>query len=188
MTTTEQASAQPALDSRESILGWLWLGLALALGFTTLGIAIWDEPLHIDELRQVGYYTRDIRGIIDGASSQLQPPLDYLIGAVVQKALWPADAVWRLAGFGFAWLGMALIGGLFWKSRFSGWLAVGLLALTPVFLEFSSYARPYALPFFLMMAAAWGFDRWRLTLRVPYLALGGLAVLALPLSRTTEQP
>jgi hypothetical protein len=160
----------------------------LLLALTTLGVALTDEPLHIDELRQVGYYSGDLDFIIDGAFSQTQPPLDYLIGAGVERVFGKRDVVWRLPAVGFAWLALLIIGSLLWRPRDGGWFLVSLLALTPPFLEFSAYARPYALPLFLMALLLWSFERWRSSSKIIYLISGGLAALALPLSRTTEPP
>jgi energy-converting hydrogenase Eha subunit A len=168
--------------------GGLTLGLAWVLASVTLGLAIWDEPLHIDELRQVGFYSGGLRSVVGGALAQTQPPLDYMIGAGMQWLMWPAKVVWRLPGVVFALLGAAALGALNWRFRQGGWLLIGLLATAPVFLEFSAYARPYALPFFLMMSLLWGFERWRSTRKWPYLAVGAASALALPLSRTTETP
>lgn len=165
---------------------YVGLALALILALVTLGLAIWDEPLHIDELRQVGYYERSLEGIVQGASSQTQPPLDYLVGGLAQRLLGPSDVTWRLQGFLFAWFGLLLLGTLLVRTGKRAWIAIGLLALSPVFLEISSYARPYALPFFLMVLLVWSFDGWMRSRRRAYLVSGGLSAVTLPLARTTE--
>lgn len=165
---------------------WIAVGISMVLAFTTLGLAIWDEPLHIDELRQVGYYPLGIPGIIEGAFSQNQPPLDYLVGAVVELLFSPGRLAWRLPGFTFALLTLLCLSALLRNSLARSWFVIGLVGLTPVYLQYSSYARPYALPLFLMVALLLCFDRWRAARHGAYLIVASGVAIALPLSRTTE--
>lgn len=62
---------------------WLfWVGFSLiillAAGMRCYRLSY--ESLWMDEIRQVSYYSRSLKGVIEGATSQSQPPLDYLIG------------------------------------------------------------------------------------------------------------
>lgn len=187
LSTDESPASKPGHANwlRPSLLPLL---LGLILGVTVLGVSVWDEPLHIDELRQAGYYSRDVGGIVRGAISQQQPPLDYLIGAATERVIGPSDFARRLPGFGFGVLSLLFMGALLQRLTRLAWVAVAVLALTPLYLEFSTYARPYALPLALMFAFLLSLDQWRVSGHARYLWIGAVLAVLLPFSRTTEPP
>jgi len=172
--------------------GWLaTVGLGTLLLIVTLGLAIFDEPYHIDELRQVGYYDQGFGEIAQSALSQDQPPLDYWIGKIVREVMGrPSDSAERApaALFAvFAGLGMSLL--LWWSGRPSiAWIPPVVAALSPLYLAFGAYARPYGLPTVLMIGFVVLAEGWRRSRKwwvLPFLYLfAGL----LPLSRAVEPP
>lgn len=165
---------------------WLPLVLCCLLAAILLGVAAYDEPLHIDELTQVGYYTLGVRDIVDASLAQTQPPLDYLLGAATQAVFGPSDIVWRSPALIAAMAAVLFVGLLLYKMGAPAWLGVLLMALTPTFLEFSAYARPYALPLALMVGFLMAADVWRRSRSTWALVMCFLLAVALPLSRTTE--
>lgn len=169
---------------------FLLLLLALAILLFNLFLAANDEPLHIDELRQVGHYSTDLGAVAEGAYSQEQPPLDYWIGSIAAEAGADSDFGVRTPSLVFAWLGTALVAFLLRRSSYerAAWVAVLFVAFSPVFLLHGAYARPYALPFFLMTVSLLSVLKWLRDGHRYCLAIFALAVLLLPYSRTTEPP
>ena len=164
--------------------------VAVLIGAAILVIAIDDEPYHIDELRQVRSYDRPFGDIVEASFAQEQPPLDPLLNATVQRILGMGDARQRL-GSVLAGIGsLALLGALALRAGLGGGSAVAVLvmAISPLLVSVTAYARPYALPLFLILAFLLLADVW-LTSRnrwvVPALFVVGLL---LPLSRTSEPP
>lgn len=174
---------RPALTS-----GIPLLFLALLVATVTYTLALEEEPYHIDELRQTRAYHLSIGEVVDQAFAQDQPPLDPVVNSLVQRVIGVADWKQRLipalAGVGaIAILGLlCLRSGLEQGAGVGAMVMTGSALLTSVFV----YARPYALPSFLMMLFLFAVDRWLRERRIGWaLALFPLAV-ALPLSRTLE--
>lgn len=171
-------------------LGKILTLVAVLIGAAVLLIAIEDEPYHIDELRQVRSYDRPFGDVVEASFAQVQPPLDPLVNAAVQRVVGVGDARQRLvsvlAGIG----SLALLGTLAWRAdlRIGSAVAVLTMAISPLLVSVTAYARPYALPLFLSLAFLLAADVW-LTARngwmVPALFIVGLL---LPLSRTSEPP
>jgi hypothetical protein len=164
------------------------LALASLLLCLTVGLAVFDEPFHVDELRQVGYYELPFVDVAKGALSQDQPPLDYWIGAAVRSLVGrPSDALERLPAATFslaAAVGMSLL--LWMRHRWLAWVPPCIAALSPLYLSFGAYARPYALPAALMVGFTLSAEWWRRTRHPISLGLSAATAALLPFSRTVE--
>ena len=162
------------------------------VAFTTvmLYLEARHEPYHIDELRQVRPYRRTLQEQIDASFAQEQPPLDVIVAARFQSVLGIGDVNQRgssmLAGLGV----VLLLGALLWRHRlrFGVPVAIFALSVTSAWLSYTAYARPYALPTFLILLHLASTDRW-LNARswVGAVLLAATAFL-LPLSRVFEPP
>ncbi|HIF02869.1 MAG TPA: hypothetical protein EYQ84_06045 [Nitrospinaceae bacterium] len=111
------------------------------------------ESLFMDELLQVSYYKGTFSEVIKGAFQQQQPPLDYLVGALFNKAS-ESDYMIRLPAALWGTGSVLLI--MFLSSTFASWpiaAFVGLImALSPYHIYFSQEARPYSIPVFFLLA------------------------------------
>lgn len=171
------------------IEGLLPVSLMIALGAFVLLIAAAEEPYHIDELRQVRSYDRDLAGVVKASIEQEQPPLDALLNAAAQKVLGVGDVRQRFLSVLFGIGSLIVIAVLAIRSGFTtlgAVSAVGVMSLTPVLIGVTAYARPYALPMFLMLCFLVLANRW-MRRGEPWVLLS-LVVIAvlLPWSRTVE--
>lgn len=170
-------------------IGWYALLLVItALGGFMLLVEAANEPLHMDELRQVQAYGSSFADLVRASFRQTQPPLDALLNAALQRVVGVGDVRQRLLSVFFGTANIALIGLL---ARRAG-LGVGALvatayaALSPVLVSVSAYARPYALPLFLILSFVLVLSNWLQSGgRRWFVGSLSLAFL-LPLSRTTE--
>ncbi len=154
-------------DHSPQVLGAL---VVLAAAIRVAGLTI--EPLHIDEARQVATYTRGWQAIVDGAWLQNQPPLDHLIGWAASTAF--GDSVFSARLPSAVW-GTVTVAAMYAAARRLAGpvpaVAAGLLlALLPVHVAYSQYARPYALPMAAFATGLW--------LTAAYLEDGGRLRLA----------
>jgi hypothetical protein len=166
----------------------LLVGLTLLLGAGALVLGMIEEPYHIDELRQVRSYDPSWRGVAGEALRQQQPPLDPLIGSVIQKVFGQGHVIQRLHPTILGLGSLVLLSMLLWRSglRVGVPVAVLLYGIAPIVVSVTAYARPYALPIFLSLAFLVGGDLWlREGRRWGAVAAGAAAVL-LPLSRAVE--
>lgn len=171
--------------------GLVVAGLGLLLLVVTMGLAIFDEPYHIDELRQVSYYEQGFSEIARSAVSQDQPPLDYWIGMLVRDFFGrPSDAAERAPAALFA-IGAAVgVSALLWWSGrpIVAWVPLVIAALSPLYLAFGAYARPYGLPIALMVGFSVTAEWWRRSRRLSVLSFVFVFAILLPFSRTVEPP
>lgn len=177
------------LSVRDRVVGVAALG-ASALTALMLYLEASHEPYHVDELRQVRAYHRPFDDLVNASFSQDQPPLDVLIGAQFQGFLGRGDinnrASSMVAGLGI----VVILISLLWHNRVRVGVpvTVAVLAVTPAFLSFTAYARPYALPLFLILLHVAMSDSWlRNGNKIVALRLAFVAML-LPLSRVFEPP
>ena len=128
--------------------------LAVITGAVLLLVALVEVPYHIDELRQVSSYRQSLVQVMRESSHQQQPPLDAWIGSIAQKLLGQGDIRQRLPsvvwGIGTLVLLSHLLTGF--GLRWGAPLAVLIFATSPLMVTVTAYARPYALPTFLMLA------------------------------------
>lgn len=164
---------------------WL-LALAVAVGAALSVLTARNQPYNQNEWVQIAPYDSWDPAVV--TSGTRQPPLDPILGALVQHAFGVGQLQQRLvpvaAGIG-SLVVMALLLRRF-GLRWHGVVALWFMATAPVFLRYNAYARPYALPLFLMLLCAYAGGRWldgggRRWLVV---AVGG--ALLLPLARVPE--
>jgi hypothetical protein len=182
-------SRRPAITDARS-LGILLVGSAVAFGGSILLIAAGEEPYHIDELRQVRSYGRPLADVVSLSLGQQQPPLDPLVNSAVQSLIGLGDIRQRsvsvLLGTATLWLlGWLVLRTLGPVPAFAS--VVSLLA-SPLFVSVTAYARPYAMPLFLMLTFIAASVQWLARPRLFYGVTIAVAALLLPLSRTTEPP
>lgn len=183
MTADHEARPARRLDGVTAVV----VGTILLSGFV-LALALEEEPYHIDELRQTRSYTYALGEVADRSFAQDQPPLDPITNALAQRILGQGDWQQRLLSALFAVGGYAFFAILGYRSGFRFGVGSGILilALSPLLISVFAYARPYALPFFLMMAFAWSTDHWLRRRRLWAGAITIVTALLLPLSRTIE--
>jgi len=149
----------------------LALSIAIIFGTAILLFAIDEEPYHVDELRQVLPYHLPVEEITRASIRQEQPPLNAWIGAFIQRVFGIGDVQQRAASVMSAIGSLILLGYLCVISgmRSGAVVTVALFASSPQIVNLSAYARPYALPIFLMLAFIvccnhWLVNRTRLAL------------------------
>lgn len=163
--------------------------LLVVIGAGILSLAAAEEPYHIDELRQTRHYDKSVGRILEESRAQEQPPLDPLLNSVVQKAIGIGDVRQRALSVAFAAgslvavLLLTIRGGL---TSSGSAVAVAVMALSPPLIVVSAYARPYALPLFLMLLFLLLGDIWLEAGRVWSLVFMVPVALVLPWSRTVE--
>jgi hypothetical protein len=161
---------------------------AVALGAVILIVASEAIPYHIDELRQIAAYDEPYSVVVEASLAQQQPPLNSVLGASVQRLLgvgdWQQRLVSVLAGIG----ALITVGIITLRAGFKYGAAatVLILALSPVFVTVTAYARPYALPLFLALLFVLMTDLWLVSAH-SWVVVGILgSAMLLPLSRPTE--
>lgn len=118
----------------------------------------------MDEARQVSYYSLPLKYVVLEAAGQAQPPLDYLIGAALDRlGVAGSDAWVRLPAALFGAGGVLLLGLLVRRvgGDMAGVVAAALLAVCPLHVAMSQEARPYTIFFFFAMAATLTYLRAR---------------------------
>lgn len=115
----------------------------------------------MDEVRQVSYsYTSaNVIELIGDAANQQQPPLDYLVGWLIAKVVPFSETAARLPAFvfGSALIPLVYLLGLRYlrapdagprEQRAPALVAAGLIAISPLLVEYAQEARPYSIFFF----------------------------------------
>lgn len=151
-------------------------------------VGIAREPLHIDEARQVAAYAGGLGDAFKASWQQNQPPLDHLLGWVTSRLLGESAFAYRLPALVAGTGTIALLYYLIHK-RSGPYVALfgsAFLALAPLHLAYSQYARPYALPLFVLAWCLWSIDR-HLTHGGPLSLVGvSFSALLLPWTRAVE--
>jgi len=174
---------------------------------TLVGFAlrIWHldtEPLHVDEIRQVTNVQAPWGDLVQLSYGLQQPPLDYLIGKAFVTVLPATDFVQRLPAALLGTASVGLVGLILIRQgqRIAAVFATLFMAISPLLIELSQFARPYALPIFFVIATVavyqhrqLGATGWKTTalfaviaslamlsrVTMPMIALAGLGVVAL---------
>ncbi|GAA1478477.1 hypothetical protein GCM10009623_29230 [Nocardioides aestuarii] len=159
--------------------------LVVLAGGALIGLAALQQPYNQNEWVQVEPYGSDLRSAVSGTR---QPPLDPLLGALVQRLVGVGQLEQRLVPLACGVGTLALVAVLVrrWRLGWGGTLGLVFLATAPLFVRYSAYARPYALPLFLMVACATVGTRWLETGRYRWLLLATALAAALPLARVPE--
>nr|MBA2559975.1 glycosyltransferase family 39 protein [Propionibacteriales bacterium] len=156
------------------------------LGAALIVVTAIHQPLNQNELQQMAPYDSSSLSTITGGTRQ--PPLDPLLGALVQHLLGEGQLRQRLvpvcAGIGTLVLMSVLLRRM--RLGVAGVVALAALATAPLMVRFSAYSRPYALPLVLMMLFVYAAERWLDSGRRRWLVAAGLAGAALPLARVPE--
>lgn len=166
---------------------WL-VCVAVIVGASVLSVAISEEPYHIDELRQVGYYGGSIFDVVVGSAKQQQPPLDPVLNTLIQRWIGVGDVEQRLLSVLCGVGSLGLMGWMTWRSgmRLGASVSVLVMASSPLLVGVTAYARPYALPVALMLLYLAGLSLWLEERRRSGLAVVAVSGVLLPLSRTVE--
>ena len=164
----------------------LWYAAAVAVGAVLMVATAISQPYNQNEFKQMAPYgSSDIATITGGTR---QPPLDPLLGALVQHVLGEGQLRQRLVPI-FAGISTLVLMSLFLRRLnfgYAGVFAVAVLATQPLMVHYAAYTRPYALPLFLMMAFAYAAWRWLTDRSLAWLIVSAVAALLLPLSRLPE--
>lgn len=185
MTTTPLAED----TKRQHLLHEPLVLLLVGVGALVLLLAAAEEPYHIDELRQTRYYAASVPEIVRQSFAQEQPPLDPLLNAALQRVVGVGDVRQRLLSVGFGVGSLLTAASLSLRSGFNtrgSVVVVAVMAFTPLLIGVTAYARPYALPLFLMLVFLWSADSWIERGAKRYALVMMVVAFALPLARTIE--
>jgi 4-amino-4-deoxy-L-arabinose transferase-like glycosyltransferase len=188
VNSTVATGSEPATDNPMTRLAREY-GLdaaAVAVGSVLMVIAALNQPYNQNEIQQIAPYdTTDLHKI---TTATRQPPLDPLLGALVQHIVGQGQLRQRLvpviAGIGILVLMACLLRHL--RAGLAGTAAVWVLATAPLMVRYSAYARPYSLPLFFMMLFAYGAQRWLDGGGRRWLVVTAAAAIAMPLTRVPE--
>jgi hypothetical protein len=158
----------------------------IAVGCALIVVTAAQQPYNENELAQVDAYSRaEWEAAISGTR---QPPLQPAIGVAVQRLVGVGQIAQRIesivAGVGT----LAVLAALFWRlgTTAAGAVALGIVATSPLLLRYSAYARPYAVPVFLMVLCGYLLMRWLELGRWFHLVGVAVVAAALPLARVPE--
>ena len=150
------------IDRARRLIAWVTSahGAVVMVSLVTLvgfALRIWHldtEPLHVDEIRQVTNVQAPWGDIVQLSYGLQQPPLEYLIGKAFVTVLPATDFVQRLPAALLGTASVGLVGLVLIRQgqRIAAVFAALFMAISPLLIELSQYARPYALPIFLVIA------------------------------------
>ena len=139
--------------------------MVIGLALFGLGLRLWrldSEPMHVDELLQAGHVEAGWGELVGLAYRHNATPLDYFIGKAVVTIAPATDFVQRLPAAFLGAAAIGVIGIMIVRSGHSlgGVLAAGFLAVSPFLVRMSQFARPYALPVFLVAVTLALYQHW----------------------------
>ncbi len=188
-TASDSAVLDPAGPDRASPARprdvWAYAG-AWLLGSVLIVVTAIRQPFSYDELTQIAPYDSSDPGTITGATRQ--PPIDPLLGALFHHLFGEGQLQDRLVPV-LAGIGSLTFMGLLLRRlglRFAGAAALLVMATAPLFVRYSAYTRPYALPMFVMIVMAYAVQSWLKEGRGRWLWLTAVAAFLLPLIRVPE--
>ena len=159
---------------------------AVAVGTVLIVIAAINQPYNQNELQQIAPYGSDDLAKIVGATRQ--PPLDPVLGALLQHVLGEGQLRQRLvpvlAGIGALIVVACLLRRL--RAGAAGTVGLWAMATAPLLVRYSAYARPYALPVFLMLLFVYAAQSWLDDRKRGWLVVSAVAAVATPLARVPE--
>ncbi len=156
------------------------------LGAVLIVLTVLQQPFNQNEYVQLAPYgDADLGTAVTGTR---QPPLDPFLGVLVQRLLGEGQLQQRLVpvAAGVATLALTAVLMRRYGWRWAGTWGLLFLATAPLFVRYSAYTRPYAVPMALMLLAAVVGALWLDTGRRRWLLLAFVAALLLPLSRVPE--
>ncbi len=184
MSTTTERLSRVAPMRRVSDAAW-YAG-SVVVGAILVVMAALQQPFNENELKQMAPYASGSLHQIIGETRQ--PPLDPLLGAMVQHLLGEGQLRQRLVPV-LAGIGALAVMGLLLRRLgvgVVGAFALLVMATAPLFVRYSAYSRPYALPMFLMVIFVYAAQGWLDTHARRWLVLAAVATLALLLARVPE--
>ncbi len=176
---------EPATNVHRIVDEW-WYTAVVVVGAALMVAAAITQPYNQNEFKQMTPYGSGDYDVITGGTRQ--PPLDPLLGAVVQHLLGEGQLTQRLVPIA-AGVGTLVLTSLFLRRLqfgYAGVFAVAMLATQPLMVHYSAYTRPYALPLFLMMLFTYSGWRWLENGALRWLVLAAVAACLLPISRLPE--
>jgi hypothetical protein len=181
-------STESSPDGPGSFPAWFPVLVAVLLGAVILIIAMIEEPYHVDELLQTRAYDLPMSEVVASSFAQEQPPLDSVLNATLQRFIGVGDLQQRALSVIFGIGSLVIFGTLALRSRMraGAGASVLVLAVSPLLVSVTAYARPYALPLFLLLLFLLATDIWLTERRFWSVGVFGAAALLLPLSRTIE--
>jgi hypothetical protein len=186
-TVTPPVHRSRARSTSRSVHAWdLWYLGAVITGAVLIVTTALRQPFNQNELLQIGPYGSDSVAAI--TSGTRQPPLDPLLGGILQHLLGVGQLQQRLVPVLCGVGTLVVLAGVLRRLRLggAGAFALWLLATAPLLVRYSAYTRPYALPLFLMVLFVYAAQRWIETRRPAWLCLVALAAALLPLARVPE--
>ena len=165
--------------------------MVIGLAIVGLGLRLWrldSEPMHVDELLQADHVQARWGELVGLAYRYNATPLDYFIEKAVVTVAPATDFVQRLPAAVFGAASIGVIGSMLIRSgrRSAGVLAAVFLSVSPFLVRTSQFARPYALPVFLVAVTLAIYQHWHLggkTRRtaVWFGVVGALAMISRPM-------
>ena len=193
MTTAHPtASEHVTTGSHDPSRGWrgrlelALLAATVVLGSVLIVVTALNQPYNQNEFQQLEPYASPDLGT--AVSGTRQPPLDPLLGVAVERLRGEGHLEQRLVPIGAGIGSLVAMAVLLWRLRL-GWYGVGamtFMATAPLFLRYSAYTRPYALPLFLMVLCVLAGTRWLDTGRTRWLVVALGSAFLLPLARVPE--
>ncbi|MFY9914313.1 MAG: glycosyltransferase family 39 protein [Nocardioidaceae bacterium] len=193
--TAEELPSQTDLSgSDSSSSGPLRAGTAELIGYATAAIvgtalivvAAYTQPYNQNEIQQIAPYgTGDISKIIHATR---QPPIDPLLGAAVEHVFGVGQLRQRLVPV-IAGIVMLIVMSLILRRLrigYAGVVAAWAMAISPLLIRYSGYARPYALPLMLMLVYVYAAMMFEETRHRRWLVVLGLSAVAMPATRVPE--
>lgn len=166
--------------------GLVAYALVVLLGSVLVVVTALNQPYNQNEWVQLRPYGAP--DLVVAVSGTRQPPLDPLLGVAVRRLLGEGHLLQRLVPVACGIGTLAAMAVLLRRLRL-GWagpLALLFMAAAPLFLRYSAYARPYALPLLLMLVCAVAGTLWIDDGRRRWLVVAAVGALLLPLSRVPE--
>ena len=160
--------------------------VGVALGAVLAVLTALNQPYNQNEWVQIQPYDSWDPEVV--TSGTRQPALDPLLGALVQHAVGVGQLQQRLVPVACGILSLVLMALLLRRLglHVHGVVALWFMATAPVFLRYSAYARPYALPLLLMLLCAYAGSRWLDGGGRGWLVVSVGGALLLPLARVPE--
>ena len=158
----------------------------VVLGSALVVLTALNQPYNQNEFVQTHAYGRS--DLSDAVTATRQPPLDPLLGVAVERLLGQGHVEQRLVPIAAGIVTLVLTAVLLRRTglRWAGTTGLLLLATAPLFLRYSGYGRPYALPLALLMACVVAGTLWLDTGRRRWLLAATTAAVLLPVSRVPE--
>jgi hypothetical protein len=186
MPTGTLAKQAPATVAGQRDASAPWYLAAVLVGSVLIVWAAINQPYNQNEIAQITPYSSDSIAVM--TSGTRQPPLDALLGGLVQHVLGVGQIQQRLVEMLSGVGALVLVALLLRRLRIgaAGVVALWVMATAPLLVRYSAYARPYALPLFLMVLFVFATEKWLDTRRRPWLVMVAATSLALPVARVPE--